>query len=272
VSDATVSTTSSRALLQACERLGLDVAALLHAAGLSRAQVDDPDARLPATAVARLWHAAMQHTGDDALPLRAAEAAPFGAYRVIDFLAASAPTVGDGLERVARYFALINSSVALQVRPAPDCHVVTLTSLDASVVLPRMYAEYALAVTVLHCRHAAGVQWPLVEVRFAFESPPSLALHERVFGCRVRFAHERSELVVDDAVWRTPTLGGSSEMLRVLEAHAERLMSSLQRETGTRAVVARLLAEELRGGEPSLPQLAKRMALSPRTLQRRLQA
>lgn len=43
---ATVATTSSRALLNACERLGLDAPALLEASGLTRAEVEDPDGRL----------------------------------------------------------------------------------------------------------------------------------------------------------------------------------------------------------------------------------
>ena len=38
---------SSRALLGACERLGLDGGALLAAAGIDRGALDDPDARLP---------------------------------------------------------------------------------------------------------------------------------------------------------------------------------------------------------------------------------
>lgn len=269
---ATVATTSSRALVQACERLGLDTDAMLSAAGITRAQVDDPDTRLPSAAVSRLWREAMQRSGVEDLPLRAAEAVPFGAYRVIDFLAASAPTVGEGLARVARYFPLINSSVELRLRMEGGRWCVELLSPQEPARTPRAYAEYALCVTVLHCRHAAGVKWPLSEVRFAYERPARTATHERLFGCRVRFGTERTELVIEETAWGTNTVGGSSEMLRVLEAHAERSLSALSHEASTRAAVARLLAEELRGGNPSLPHVAKRMALSRRTLQRRLRA
>jgi len=269
---ATVATTSSRALLQACERLGLDTQALLQVAGLTRTDVDDPDGRLAGEQVAMLWREAIRRSGDPELALHAAEAVPFGAYRVIDFLAASAPSVGEGLARVARYFPLINSGVELRLHQHPGQRSVELASPQDPAGPPRPYVEYALCVTVLHCRRASGVEWPLAEVRFAFSRPASPASHERLFGCPVSFGSERNELVVEEGVWQQPTAGGSSDMLRVLEGHADRQLADLQQREGTRGTVARLLSEELRGGDPSLARLAHRMALSPRTLQRRLQA
>jgi AraC-like DNA-binding protein len=269
---ASVATTSSRALLQACERLGLDTGALLGAAQLTRAELDDPDGRLPGESVSLLWREAIQRSGDPELALHAAEAVPFGAYRVIDFLAASAPSVGEGLARVARYFPLINSGVELRLQQQPGQRAVELLSPHDPAGLPRAYVEYALCVSVLHCRQAMGVAWPLLEVRFAFARPPSTATHERLFGCGVVFGADNNALVLAEGTWEQPTAGGSSDMLRVLEGHADRLLAELRQSEGTRGTVARLLSEELRGGDPSLPRLARRMALSPRTLQRRLQA
>jgi AraC-like DNA-binding protein len=269
---ATVATTSSRALLAACERLKLDTGAMLLAVGLTRDEVDDPDGRLPGEAVAALFKEAMIRSGDPELPLNAAEAVPFGAYRVIDFVAASAPTVGEGLERVARYFPLINSTVELRIHHTPDRTRLELFNPRDPAGLPKPYVEYALAVIALHCRRAFGVQFPIEEVHFAFPRPDSVATHERLFGCAVLFGRTESELVISNATWNTPTAGGSSEMLRVLEAHAERLVAALRQDDGTRGAVSRLLVDELRGGEATLERVAQRMGLSPRTLQRRLQA
>src|SRR5574339_413198 len=111
---ATVATTSSRALLAALDRLGFGKDELLAAAGLTAAQVADPDGRLPGESVAALWQTALRRSGDPGLGLRVALSVPFGAYRVIDFLGASAATVGEGLLRVARYFPIINSKLAWQ--------------------------------------------------------------------------------------------------------------------------------------------------------------
>lgn len=267
---ATVATTSSRALLAACERLGIDVAALLADAGLTAAQVADPDGRLPGAAVASLWQAALRHSGDPGLGLRVALAVPFGAYRIIDFLAASAPTVGEALSRVARYFPIINSALAWEI---VDEGAQLRVSLVHPTIpgLPRPYAEYAVAVTILHCRRASGFDWPMIEVGFAFDAPPEEHAHEAAFGCPVRFGRARSELVIARATWDRPCQAPSSELLRTLEEHADRMITSLRADNVTSVQVARLVTEELQGGAPSLAQIARRMAMSPRTLQRRLE-
>lgn len=267
---ATVATTSSRALLAACQQLGLASDDLLSTAGLTAAQVEDPDGRLPVEAVSALWHAALVQSRDPGLGLRIAMAVPFGAYRVIDFLAASAPTVGDGLTRVARYFPIINSALSWEIVDEAGSKRLSIVHPGIPGELPRPYAEYALAVTILHCRHASGFDWPLEEVCFAFAAPPSAEAHARAFGCPVRFGQPRNAFVIAQATWDLPSLTPSSDLLRTLEAHASTLLSSLDVVRETTGQVARAIVDELEGGDPSLVTVARKMALSPRTLQRRL--
>jgi hypothetical protein len=92
---------ASRAVLGAFEALGLDGDALLLELGLERATLADPDRRIPAALADRLWQAAMERSRDPNLALHAAERLEFGAYRVIDHLAAHAPTLGRSFERIA---------------------------------------------------------------------------------------------------------------------------------------------------------------------------
>jgi AraC-like DNA-binding protein len=268
---ATVATTSSRALLSACAKLGMDIAALLGAAGLDAAQVNDPDGRLPGEAVAALWRAAFERSGDPSIGLRVAMAVPFGSYRVIDFLAASAPTVGEGMVRVARYFPLINSSLEWTISEEGSAVRMSLGNPSDPRGLPSPYAEYALAVTILHCRAASGFAWPLLDVSFAFRAPPDTVEHEHAFGCTVRFDQPHNEFRIARAAWNLASQAASTDLLRTLEQHADHLIAELREDTLIAVRVARLLAEELRGGDPSLVQVARRLAMSPRTLQRRLE-
>ena len=69
----TILTVSSRALLAACERLGIDTERLLDAAGLTRAVIEDPDGRIAVTQARSLWAAAYAASGDPELSLHAAE-------------------------------------------------------------------------------------------------------------------------------------------------------------------------------------------------------
>jgi hypothetical protein len=86
-------------MLDACARLGLDTSQILRAAGLDRATLENPDARIPVEQADALWRKAYELSGDANLALHAIEVLPFDANRVIDFLASSAPTIGTALAR-----------------------------------------------------------------------------------------------------------------------------------------------------------------------------
>ncbi len=116
----TVLTVSSRALVQACERLELDVEALLDAVGISRATLEDPDARLEGSQASALWAKAYELSGDPVLSLNVAEACPLGAYKVIDYIAANAGTVREAFRYSARYFGLINTAIRLPIDESGD--------------------------------------------------------------------------------------------------------------------------------------------------------
>src|SRR5688500_4644793 len=111
----TVLTVSSRALVDACARLGIDIDTLLHAVGISRETLEDPDARLQGSQASALWAKAYELSGDPVLSLHAAEACPLGAYKVIDYMGANASTVGEGFLYCARYFWLINTAITLPI-------------------------------------------------------------------------------------------------------------------------------------------------------------
>src|SRR5687768_2015920 len=116
----TVLTVSSRALVAACERLGVDTSAVLRSAGVSRATLEDPDARLDANVVSALWAKAYELSRDPVLSLHAAEACPLGAYKVIDYMATSASSIGEAFRCSARYFFLINTAIRLPIDESGD--------------------------------------------------------------------------------------------------------------------------------------------------------
>ncbi len=114
-----VTNATALSLLAACGQRGVKRESILAAARLSEESVWE-DARLPQSDLHRLWRAALELSGDSDLSIHAAEAAPPGAYGVLDFMMAHAPTLGEGLERAARYFPLIHTGVHLKVLEESD--------------------------------------------------------------------------------------------------------------------------------------------------------
>src|SRR6185436_12132997 len=100
-------------------------------------------------------------SNDPNLALHAIEVLPFGAYRVIDFLAVSAPTIGAALAKVSDYFPLINGLVRLPYVLGDDLVTFALEATSDPATITRPYAEYTLAAVFLRTRIATGQQFPL---------------------------------------------------------------------------------------------------------------
>src|SRR5689334_1442547 len=100
----------------ALERLGYDIDSLLAPFGLTRAELDDPDGRLPARVCAEIFAAIQRERRVKNLALSIAVETPVGAYPLLDFLVSSAESVGEGLKQLARYLGLVNPVVCLVFR------------------------------------------------------------------------------------------------------------------------------------------------------------
>jgi AraC-like DNA-binding protein len=268
--DGTVLTVSSRALVLACERLGLDTETLLRTVGIQRKTLEDPDARLAGHEVGALWAKAYELSGDPVLSLHAAEACPLGAYKVIDYMASCARTVGEAFRYGARYFKLINTAVTLGIDESGDPVTFDVAGEDGPAGVSRAYAEYCLAAFVLHVRAATGVAFRVRRVTFSHRLPPDTREHERIFGCPVRFEAERNRLHLDRAAWETPSCGAQTGVLGVLIEHADLLLSRLPSGPGLVERTRRAIGARLRGGDPSLESVARELGMSERSLQRHL--
>lgn len=268
--DGTVLTVSSRALVTACDRLGIDSGTMLRTVGISRETLEDPDARLQNREAGALWAEAYELSRDPVLSLHVAEACPLGAYKVIDYMGANARTVGEAFRYSARYFPLINTAVRLTIDESGDPVTFDVAGESGPAGVSRPYAEYCLAVFVLHVRAATGVPFHVRRVTFTHRLPPDVGEHERVFGCPVRFESEHNRLYLDRAAWETPTAGAQPGVLAVLAEHADLLLSRLPRGPDLIERTRRAIGGRLRGGDPSLESVARELGMSERSLQRHL--
>lgn len=262
--------TSSRALVLACEEMSVDTDSMLQSVGVARETIEDPDARLPLEQARALWAKAYELSGDPDLSLHAAERLPFGAYKVIDYMVQQAPTVGGGIARISDYFPLINSAVRLPIEVGTHRVTFDVVCPDAPGVLTRPYTEYIFAAVILRSRVASGIDYPLERIEFTHPAPESTAEHERVFGCEVRFGAEACRAVIDRGVWDSPAPSADSALLALLEEHATLLLKESPRPAGIVNDIRKTIASEFGGGDPSVQHVAKKLAMSPRTLQRRL--
>lgn len=270
---ASVLSVSSRALLDACARLGLDTTQILQAANLDPVTLQDPDARIPIEQSDAVWKKAYELSNDPNLALHAIEVLPFGAYRVIDFLASCAPTIGAAFAKVSDFFPIIHGVVRLPYAVGDNHVTFAAEAPSRPSTITRQYAEYVLAAVFLRTRIATNRRFPLMGVEFSHPRPADIGEHERIFECPIRFDAAACQMVIAREVWDTPrTDSGPADpaLFSVLETHARMLLEQLPSVDDIVGRVREAIGAELRGGNPKLESIARRLAMSPRTLQRRL--
>lgn len=266
-----IAVTSTLAMVLAAEARGARTTDLLERAQIPRECLEDPDARLPAPRVLELWNALRQRTGDPALQLVAPASLPFGAYRVIDYLVGASATVGEGVDRFARFFRLIADSVSLAVHRDEDGPCLRLATADGGPV-PPVYADYVFAALVSRVRMKIRPDLRVRRVELRRPEPPDPAPYEEVFRAPVRFGSREDRLCFRDEEWNEPMATADAALARVLEEHARILGQRRPRPAaGFVADVQNAIASApIESG--LVDRVARALHMSVRTLQRKLVA
>lgn len=266
-----IAATSTLAMVRTAEARGVRTADLLEETGLTLEGLEDPDARIPAPTVLAIWDALRDRAADPALQLVAPTSLPFGAYRVIDYLVAASTTVGEGIQRFARFFCLIAESVALGIEHDEQGHWLWLAARDGGPV-PPVYVDYVFAALVSRIRMRIRPELSVRRVELRQTPPAVTAPYEDLFQAPVRFSAAADRLCFGDREWNEPVRGADAALARLLEEHARILAERMPRtDSGLRAEVQRTIASALPDGG-SADDVARTLNVSVRTLQRRLLA
>jgi AraC-like DNA-binding protein len=169
-----------------------------------------------------------------------------------------------------RYIHLENSAVRYDI--SDDGEQVALVHDVIAVLRPHAtQASFTfLTMTARVFRELLGARWTPRRVEFTSPPPADTTLFRQFFRCRVAFSADRNALVVDRADFERPLSRHNPDLVRFFEQQ----LSARANATHDRLEdqVAWILMSELAGRPPSVSQVAARLGLSSRTLQRRLHA
>ncbi|PTS82186.1 AraC family transcriptional regulator [Pseudomonas sp. HMWF032] len=274
VVNSSISVAYLQGLLDYLARQGLDTPALLERVQLSPQILAQRDQRVAASTYLELLGNGVQLTGDEQLGLHLGEAVRPGYYGVLGYLIMSCATLADALHRQARYAALVGNLGVVDLAdepPRPELEPQVAHSWQP--LLPqqkRQLSEETLAGWVTFGHWISGLDIPPTEVRFQHSAPADTSEYLRIFRCPVLFDQADNALVFPRRLLATP-LGQADAQVRVmLDAYADRLLGEIQQGSSVLDRARLELSRQLPEAGADLQQIAARLALSPRTLQRRL--
>jgi AraC-like DNA-binding protein len=186
----------------------------------------------------------------------------------ISLLWEQAGSVAEWYALAQRYIHLENN--ALQYDLALEADEAVLIHGVLPVLRPRatQFTFAFVALTVRVFRSVLNAGWTPRRVEFVCEAPADLSAYRRFFRCDLLFGQPRNALVVNRADFERPLARRNPELVAFLSEHLRRQSSDHRGQIEER--VAQMIFADLAGRAPSLARVAEQLAMSPRTLQRRL--
>ena len=190
-------------------------------------------------------------------------------------MAAQAPTVGEGMAALSRYFRIIGGDFVMTFERDDRGGRLAL-ELPAGWGARGTYSlEFILTCVVTRFRATVETRWDPVEMQLQHPRPAHVAEYERIFACPLHFERPANLLVFDRATLDLPQPRADTRLRIVLERVAAEALARLPEVQGftaqVRQVLGQMLGEEA-SRDPTLERVARKLAISTRTLERRLHA
>jgi AraC-like DNA-binding protein len=255
---------SARVFVDALERLGYCMEPLLADAGIGRADLNDPDGSIPIAAWAPMFRRALEQRPMKNAGMRLATVTPFGAFPLIDYLVATSHSVGEGLSRLTRYLHLAEPRSVPCLREDEDPIRVLLEGRDTP-----FSAEFTVTLNLLHWREETDGRFRAAYASFCHQ-PDDVEEIQRLLGCAVHAGASWNGWAFSREMWQLPLRRRDPALSRLLQRQADESLARLPPTGGVTLDVRRALVSRLGGGDTRIQTIARSLATSTRSLQRRL--
>jgi AraC-like DNA-binding protein len=265
-----ISNSVATGIIEAITAAGGDAEKVLQAVHIKPALLADREGFLACVDFARLLQEAARATGDSHFALHFAERSNPKEFGPLLYAVLNAPTVRAGYETAARYLHLHNQAAHLSLHEDNDLVYLRVAYVNLDVAEPRHFCEFGMTIALRTLRIMAGSQWCPRELQFAHTAPLHITEYLRVFGAPVMFGCAENQLVMEQEFIEKPVPAADHRLYDILKRYLDDVLSHLPPEDGFLVDLRRIIAAALRNGAPKLGFVAKQMAVSPRTLQRKL--
>jgi AraC-like DNA-binding protein len=247
----------------------IKVGPLLKKAGLTLQQVDNSTLRVNVKSQIAFLNLLSAALGDELLGFHLAQNFDLREIGMLYYVMASSETLGDALQRVARYSRITNEAVHLKYRKNQEI-AVTFEYIDVARHQDRHQIEFFMVSLVRLVRHLSG--------RNVFPNRVNLTHHrnclnsafEKFFGCDVIFGSGMDEIAFPSTIQLIPLASADSFLHAILIAQCEETNVSRLWPAALRVSVENEIAPLLPHGKAQAPEIARRLGMSQRTLARRL--
>jgi AraC-like DNA-binding protein len=252
---------------------GHDAEALSERVGISLSALRESDARVPYPVVATLGIHLETVLQDPNWGLHlATDVRDAKHFDVGVLMLMASPNVRGALERLVRFQRYWGDGDRAQLVPAAGGACLRYVAPSALTRSARHTDECALAEVVLGVRTLTGTTASPRAVRFRHAAPRDVAEHRALFDCALQFDASHVETEWGDDVLALAMPHANATYCHMFESQVSAALGRLPERPGVSAAVRDIARTALSGGRCTLAGTARSLAITPRTLQRRLKA
>jgi AraC-like DNA-binding protein len=237
--------------------------------GIDHALLSEPSARLPVAATDAVVHDIAQRIPDPAFGLEAAQCWHPTHFGALGHAWLASSTLHRGLERLQRYWQLVGMRTAIALRVLPEGLLLVLENPRADPTVAAITTDMGFSVLVDMCRMNAGREFAPLRVDLIRPEPALRVPFDAFYRCPVRFGCAERSLLLSRAAIDAPLSTSNRQLAGLLDRVLAEDLARLDRSD----VVARckaLLLRRLASGEVTATQAGRELAMSRRTLHRKL--
>jgi AraC-like DNA-binding protein len=261
-----------RAVVDELVHQGFALDEICAQAELSSVELADAYHRIPIERSTQVIAAATRMSRTAALGLRVGESAPIGALHVVGHILTSCANMREAVELFLRYSSLVFEGGGFRLVEHGAEGRFIYEHPFAGSRFERFAAEVSLTVVLRMGLQISGSDKRPNEVRFRHGAPEYAAEYERVFRCPVRFDAAANEIVFNRRLLDLQQLHRDDLLCELLRERADQLLADAHdtERLAERIIDGLKLQPQLGSTDPA--QVAQRLGMTLRSLQRRLQA
>jgi AraC-like DNA-binding protein len=250
---------------------GLDVALLAKRANLTIDQLDDPSVQVKVKDQITFLNLAAEALQDDLLGFHLALPCDLRELGLLYYVSASSETLGEALQRAARYSVIVNEGVCLSYVNGGKDISITFDYVGVSRHVDRHQIEFFMTILVGMVRHLTGQRVVPTRVKLVHRRDrvdPELL---DFFGCGLQFRARSDEVAFSAAAKQMPVVGADPYLNKLLIGYCEEALARRPANLGSfRSMVENAIVPLLPHGKADAGEIARRLGLSRRTFARRL--
>lgn len=182
----------------------------------------------------------------------------------------SALNLRGSYDRAERYGRRLTNVSTYQLVTDAGSQFMTLNRQGERRLGMRLSNEQTLVAIAQISREVCQAHFRPDAVYFKHKAPSDTSAHETYFECPVHFGADRDALEVSEEMLATPNRLGDAGISRFFDAHLEQELAELSHDAGLEQRVRIQISQALSDGVPTISDVAGRLGLSGRSMQRRL--